>query len=53
MTQNPRVVSSETKAAEALNVMKLPPSISFLPVVGHDKKLLGLVSLHDLIAAGL
>lgn len=47
------MISSEAKAAEALNVMKLPPSISFLPVVGHEKKLLGLIFLHDLVAAGL
>lgn len=54
MTKTPRTVTSEMKAAEAMDSLEMPngKKISFLPVL-EGTKVVGLVTLHGLVAAGL
>lgn len=54
MTSHPVVISPETLAYEALQLMENRPSqISVLPVIDSDGKCLGLVRLHDIVRYGL
>ena len=55
MTADPITVSSELMAVEAIQRMEhnRRKPISVLPVVGEQKRLLGLLRLHDLVQAGL
>ena len=54
MTPEPLSVLKSTSAMEALKLMENRPSqISVLPVVGKDKRPVGLLRLHDLIKARL
>lgn len=48
MTTSPRTVEQEQSAAEALGIMELY-EITHLCIMGRDKKLQGLVHLHDLL----
>jgi arabinose-5-phosphate isomerase len=55
LTPNPKVVTSQTKLFEALEIMeRREQKISLLPVVsGSELKLLGVLSIHDLIQLGI
>jgi arabinose-5-phosphate isomerase len=54
MTADPVCVREDRLAVEALDLMENRSSqISVLPVVDKDKKVVGLVRLHDLVRAGL
>jgi arabinose-5-phosphate isomerase len=48
MTASPRTVEQEQSAAEALGIMELY-EITHLCIMDRDKKLKGLVHLHDLL----
>jgi len=52
MNKDPKVITSGTLAAEALSRMEDYRVIA-LPVVGADKKLIGVVHLHDILQAGI
>ncbi|GBG75716.1 hypothetical protein CBR_g20340 [Chara braunii] len=56
--RRPRVISSDAMAVDAMRKMEKPAPITCLPVVGKDVNksynvVVGLVTLHDLVAAGL
>jgi arabinose-5-phosphate isomerase len=51
MTRTPRVTTPETLAAAAVYQMEAH-GIMALPVVDDDRRLLGIVHLHDLMRAG-
>ncbi|KAK4744093.1 hypothetical protein SAY87_010405 [Trapa incisa] len=52
--RNPRTTSPETMAVEAMRKMESPPSpVQFLPVIIEENVLIGIVTLHGLVAAGL
>ncbi|HET6364165.1 MAG: KpsF/GutQ family sugar-phosphate isomerase [Nitrospirota bacterium] len=52
MTKNPKVIKSETLAAEAVAIMERN-SITCLIVTDHDAKPEGVIHLHDLLKAGV
>lgn len=52
MTKNPITADSDSLAAEVLRIME-EKQITALPVVDENKKLAGVVHLHDLIRIGL
>ncbi|KAL0706964.1 hypothetical protein Bca4012_073390 [Brassica carinata] len=50
----PRTIGPETMAVEAMKKMESPPSpVQFLPVVNEENTLIGIVTLHGLVSAGL
>lgn len=52
--RNPRTINPEAMAVEAMKKMESPPSpVQFLPVVDRDNVLIGIVTLHGLVSAGL
>ncbi|KAK4752648.1 hypothetical protein SAY87_021446 [Trapa incisa] len=52
--RNPRTTSPETMAVEAMRKMESPPSpVQFLPVINDENILVGIVTLHGLVSAGL
>ena len=54
MNRNPATILDDERAIVALEMMrqrKKPTAV--LPVLNHDKKVVGLIHLHDLISAGL
>ncbi|KAB1223756.1 putative arabinose 5-phosphate isomerase [Morella rubra] len=52
--RKPRTIGPDTMAVEAMKKMEAPPSpVQFLPVVDHQNKLIGIVTLHGLVSAGL
>jgi arabinose-5-phosphate isomerase len=54
MTADPVCVHEDRLAVEALDLMENRSSqISVLPVVDNEKKVVGIVRLHDLVKAGL
>lgn len=52
MTKNPKQITSGTLAAEALHIME-QHKITALVVVNENKKLIGIVHLHDILRAGV
>ncbi len=48
MTRNPMSIVPEALAARALHEME-SRSITSLPVIGHDDRLIGLIHMHDII----
>ncbi|GER38461.1 arabinose 5-phosphate isomerase KdsD [Striga asiatica] len=51
---NPRTISPDAMAVEAMQKMESPPSpVQFLPVINDQNVLIGIVTLHDLVSAGL
>ena len=52
MTKNPRIVKSDSYAAEALHLME-KFSITALPIVDSQGKPSGIVHIHDLLKAGV
>ena len=55
MTRDPITVNGDVLVVKALEQMEhnRRKPISVLPVVGEQKRLLGLLRLHDLVQAGL
>ncbi|KAJ6681188.1 hypothetical protein OIU74_019628 [Salix koriyanagi] len=52
--RNPRTISPDAMAVEAMKKMESPPSpVQFLPVIKDDNILIGIVTLHGLVSAGL
>ncbi|MEO0278291.1 MAG: KpsF/GutQ family sugar-phosphate isomerase [candidate division WOR-3 bacterium] len=52
MTKNPKHIKKEALAVEALNIME-KYSITSLVVVDDEKKVIGIIHLHDILKAGL
>ena len=55
MTKNPRLISSDKLAAEALHIMEKnqPRPITVLPVVDKDNHAVGMIHLTDLLRQGV
>ncbi|URE35133.1 hypothetical protein MUK42_06345 [Musa troglodytarum] len=53
--RNPRTISPDAMAVEAMQKMESPPSaVQFLPVVVDDRNVvIGIITLHGLVSAGL
>ncbi|XP_050206011.1 probable arabinose 5-phosphate isomerase [Mercurialis annua] len=52
--RNPRTIGADAMAVEAMTKMESPPSpVQFLPVVDHQNIVIGIVTLHGLVSAGL
>ncbi|KAA8539009.1 hypothetical protein F0562_025701 [Nyssa sinensis] len=52
--RNPRTIGPSAMAVEAMQKMEAPPSpVQFLPVIDHQNILIGIVTLHGLVSAGL
>eukprot|EP01018_Ginkgo_biloba_P020273 Gb_31024 [translate_table: standard] len=52
--RNPRSIGPNAMAVEAMHKMESPPSpVQFLPVVDHNNVVIGIVTLHGLVSAGL
>ncbi|MGB9667497.1 MAG: CBS domain-containing protein, partial [Thermosulfidibacteraceae bacterium] len=52
MTRNPKTIKKDALATEALNIME-KYSITSLVVVDDEKKVIGVIHLHDILKAGL
>jgi arabinose-5-phosphate isomerase len=52
MTANPKTIGAKSLAVDAIKVME-SKKITTLPVVDDQRRLIGVVHLHDLIRAGL
>ena len=54
MSSTPRTTLAEGKAVDAMREMEAGGRpVSFLPVIDEEKKLVGLLTLHGLVNAGL
>ncbi|KAI4349385.1 hypothetical protein L6164_009977 [Bauhinia variegata] len=52
--RSPKIIGPDAMAVEAMKKMEAPPSaVQFLPVVNDENILIGIVTLHDLVSAGL
>ncbi|XP_021908081.1 LOW QUALITY PROTEIN: probable arabinose 5-phosphate isomerase [Carica papaya] len=52
--RNPRTIGPDAMAVEAMQKMESPPSaVQFLPVINNENILIGIVTLHGLVSAGL
>lgn len=52
--RNPRTISPDAMAVEAMQKMESPPSaVQFLPVVDDQNVVIGIVTLHGLVSTGL
>ncbi|XP_011004042.1 PREDICTED: probable arabinose 5-phosphate isomerase [Populus euphratica] len=52
--RNPRTIGPDAMGVEAMKKMESPPSpVQFLPVIKDDNILIGIVTLHGLVSAGL
>ncbi len=51
MTRNPKVIEENSLASEALELME-KHLITVLPVINYDKKLVGILHLHDILGKG-
>lgn len=52
--RNPRSIGPDAMAVEAMQKMESPPSpVQFLPVIDDQNILIGIVTLHGLVSAGL
>ena len=53
MTHNPITLTKNVKAIDALRLMENPDrTIGIIPIVDGEKRLIGMLSIHDLIKAG-
>ncbi|KAJ7561137.1 hypothetical protein O6H91_03G015500 [Diphasiastrum complanatum] len=52
-TRSPRTVLFNSMAVDAMTKMEKTPPVKFLPIVNHANVVVGLVTLHDLVSAGL
>lgn len=55
MTANPRTITADKLAAQALNIMESnkPKPITVLPVVDHHNQVIGMIHLTDLLRQGV
>lgn len=55
MTKNPRTISPDTLATEAVRVMEnsFVNEVTVLPVLNEKKQVIGLIKLHDIIQTGI
>ncbi|KAL5796512.1 hypothetical protein ACOSQ2_001332 [Xanthoceras sorbifolium] len=52
--RHPRTIDPDAMAVEAMQKMESPPSpVQFLPVIDNQNVLIGIVTLHGLVSAGL
>ncbi|ONK76763.1 uncharacterized protein A4U43_C03F31880 [Asparagus officinalis] len=52
--RSPRTIGPQAMAAEAMKRMEAPPSpVQFLPVLDDQNVVIGIVTLHGLVSAGL
>lgn len=52
--RKPRTIDPDAMAVEAMQKMESPPSpVQFLPVINQQNMLIGIVTLHGLVSAGL
>ncbi|XP_072978828.1 probable arabinose 5-phosphate isomerase [Typha angustifolia] len=52
--RNPRTITADAMAVEAMQKMESPPSpVQFLPVVSDQNVVTGIITLHGLVSAGL
>lgn len=52
--RKPRTIRPDAMAVEAMQKMESPPSaVQFLPVIDRQNTLIGIVTLHGLVSAGL
>ncbi|GLT42307.1 hypothetical protein SLA2020_163130 [Shorea laevis] len=52
--RKPRTIDPDAMAVEAMQKMESPPSpVQFLPVINQQNVLIGIVTLHGLVSAGL
>ncbi|KAL5701907.1 arabinose-5-phosphate isomerase [Ranunculus cassubicifolius] len=52
--RNPRTIGPDAMAVEAMEKMESPPSpVQFLPVVDDHNVVIGIITLHGLVSAGL
>ncbi|OAY34606.1 probable arabinose 5-phosphate isomerase [Manihot esculenta] len=52
--RNPRTIGQDAMAVDAMKKMESPPSpVQFLPVINHQNIVIGIVTLHGLVSAGL
>ncbi|KAF9605652.1 hypothetical protein IFM89_017995 [Coptis chinensis] len=52
--RNPRTIGPDAMAVEAMEKMESPPSpVQFLPVIDHQNVVIGIITLHGLVSAGL
>lgn len=52
--RNPRTIGPDAMAVEAMQKMESPPSpVQFLPVIDQRNILIGIITLHGLVSAGL
>lgn len=53
-SRTPRAIGPEAMAVEAMKRMESPPSaVQFLPVVDGLNVVIGIITLHGLVSAGL
>lgn len=55
MTKSPKSSSPEVLAVDALSLMEADPKhpVTVLPVLDENKKVLGLIKMHDIVQSGL
>ncbi|RXH87279.1 hypothetical protein DVH24_028779 [Malus domestica] len=52
--RHPRTIGPDAMAVEAMQKMEAPPSpVQFLPVINDQNQVIGIVTLHGLVSAGL
>lgn len=52
--RNPKIIGPDAMAVDAMKKMEAPPSpVQFLPVISDENILIGIVTLHGLVSAGL
>ncbi|KNA11499.1 hypothetical protein SOVF_134670 [Spinacia oleracea] len=52
--RHPRIIGPDAMAVEAMQKMESPPSpVQFLPVINDQDILIGIITLHGLVSAGL
>lgn len=52
--RNPRTITGDAMAVEAMQKMESPPSaVQFLPVIDNQRLVIGIITLHGLVSAGL
>lgn len=52
--RKPRTISPDAMAVDAMKKMEAPPSpVQFLPVIDNQNIVIGIVTLHGLVSAGL
>ncbi|KAF3338947.1 putative arabinose 5-phosphate isomerase [Carex littledalei] len=52
--RNPRTITADAMAVEAMQRMESPPSpVQFLPVIDRQNVVIGIITLHGLVSSGL